>query len=107
MTPVKIALADAARKLAEAGTPSVTLMTKDDGRLVLFAPDGVDRQTPHAQDEFYVILSGSGTFRRGEELVPFAPGDVLFVPARMEHRFETFSDDFRTWVIFFGPHVEN
>ena len=30
-------------------------------------------------------------------------GDLLFVPAHVEHRFERFSDDFRTWVIFFGP----
>jgi len=28
---------------------------------------------------------------------------VLFVPARVEHRFEEFSDDFATWVIFWGP----
>jgi quercetin dioxygenase-like cupin family protein len=33
----------------------------------------------------------------------FAPGDVLFVPAGTIHRFEEFTDDFRTWVIFYGP----
>ena len=30
-------------------------------------------------------------------------GQVLFVPAGIEHRFEDFSDDFSTWVIFYGP----
>lgn len=30
-------------------------------------------------------------------------GDVLFAPAGIEHRFENFSDDFVTWVIFYGP----
>jgi len=35
--------------------------------------------------------------------VAFAPGDMLFVPAKMEHRFEDFSADFATWVLFYGP----
>ncbi len=51
----------------------------------------------------YVVASGSGVFRRGDETVAFSAGDALFVPAGVEHRFEQFSDDFRTWVIFFGP----
>jgi mannose-6-phosphate isomerase-like protein (cupin superfamily) len=106
MTPIKFALADATRKLADADDNFVTLMTGKNARLLLFAPDGEDRQTPHTQDEFYVVVSGSGTFRRGEEMASFVAGDVLFAPAQMPHRFETFSDDFQTWVIFFGPRME-
>ncbi len=34
---------------------------------------------------------------------PFSVGDVLFVPAGVAHRFEDFSDDFGTWVVFYGP----
>jgi mannose-6-phosphate isomerase-like protein (cupin superfamily) len=34
---------------------------------------------------------------------PVEPGEVLFVPAGIEHRFEDFSDDFATWVFFYGP----
>lgn len=30
-------------------------------------------------------------------------GDVLFVPAGVEHRFEDFSDDLAGWVVFYGP----
>jgi mannose-6-phosphate isomerase-like protein (cupin superfamily) len=33
----------------------------------------------------------------------FGPGDVLFVPAGVEHHFENFTDDLATWVIFYGP----
>ena len=33
----------------------------------------------------------------------FAPGDVLFVPAGVPHRFEDFSDDLVVWVMFYGP----
>ena len=68
----------------------------------LYAPRNTDPQTPHARDEIYVIISGSGKFRRGAEETTFGPGDVLFVPAGEEHRFIEFGDDFATWVFFYG-----
>jgi mannose-6-phosphate isomerase-like protein (cupin superfamily) len=48
-------------------------------------------------------VTGQGQFRNGAERHPFGPGDVLFVPAQVEHRFEEFSDDFAAWVFFYGP----
>jgi mannose-6-phosphate isomerase-like protein (cupin superfamily) len=68
----------------------------------LYKPDKIDLQTPHEQDELYVILRGSGTFFVNGERMPFKENDVLFVPAGIEHRFEDFTDDFATWVIFYG-----
>ena len=67
-----------------------------------FSPDKVDNQQPHKQDELYVIDSGSGIFFRNGERIQFNKSDVLFVPAGMEHRFENFTEDFATWVIFYG-----
>jgi quercetin dioxygenase-like cupin family protein len=55
------------------------------------------------RDEVYVVLSGTGTFFDGKERRAFAAGDFLFVAAGREHRFEDFSDDFATWVLFYGP----
>ena len=69
----------------------------------MYAPRGSDPQQPHDRDEAYVVLSGSGDFVRGDERIAFGPGDLLFVPAAMTHRFANFSDDFATWVIFYGP----
>lgn len=69
----------------------------------LYAPRGSDPQTPHQRDEIYVVISGSGRFRRGPDETTFGPGDVLFVPAGEEHRFVEFDDDFATWVFFYGP----
>lgn len=69
----------------------------------MYAPRGTDPQGPHTRDELYVVVSGHGQFRNGAARHPFAPGDLLFVPAGVEHRFEDFSDDFATWVIFYGP----
>ncbi|HEY8600577.1 MAG TPA: cupin domain-containing protein [Thermomicrobiales bacterium] len=68
-----------------------------------YAPRGVDTQHPHTRDELYVVIAGTGSFVNGGERHRFAPGDVLFVPAGVVHRFEEFSDDFATWVIFYGP----
>ena len=68
-----------------------------------YSPVEKDLQIPHRQDELYVIASGSGIFFRDGERTPFVSGDVIFVPAGMDHRFENFSTDFATWVIFYGP----
>lgn len=69
----------------------------------LYAPREIDDQTPHTRDEVYVVMRGSGWFRNGPDRVRFGAGDVLFVPARQEHRFEDFTGDFAAWVFFYGP----
>jgi mannose-6-phosphate isomerase-like protein (cupin superfamily) len=69
----------------------------------LYAPRGTDPQQPHSRDEVYVVVEGSGDFVHGSERSRFGPGDLLFVPAGVPHRFEGFSDDLVTWVIFYGP----
>lgn len=69
----------------------------------LYAPRGHDPQTPHTRDEVYVVAQGSGSFRNGSARHRFGPGDVLFVPAEVPHRFEEFSDDLVVWVFFYGP----
>ena len=69
----------------------------------LYAPRGNDPQQPHRQDEVYVVVRGRGWFRNGAERHAFGPGDLIFVPAGVVHRFEDFSDDLAVWVIFYGP----
>jgi mannose-6-phosphate isomerase-like protein (cupin superfamily) len=69
----------------------------------LYAPRGQDPQKPHSRDELYLVMHGSGLFARGAERVPFSAGDVLFVPAHLEHRFVDFTDDLQVWVVFYGP----
>ena len=69
----------------------------------LYIPHREDRQKPHSRDECYVVIAGRGRFQMGEEVIPFEPGDFLFVPAGMEHRFLDFGESLETWVIFYGP----
>lgn len=71
-------------------------------QLEYYAPRGTDPQTPHKKDELYIIVSGSGYFIRNGVREEFISGDVFFVPAGMPHCFEDFTDDFATWVIFYG-----
>jgi mannose-6-phosphate isomerase-like protein (cupin superfamily) len=97
-----VKLADAASQLSERHPFKAFFKHDGEIEIELYAPVGVDRQSPHERDEVYIIASGSGAFRRGDETFPFSAGDLLFVPAHMPHRFETFTADFKTWVIFFG-----
>jgi mannose-6-phosphate isomerase-like protein (cupin superfamily) len=69
----------------------------------IYAPRGVDAQTPHTRDEVYVVIAGSGFFVNGESREAFGAGDLLFVPAGIVHHFEDFTDGLTVWVMFYGP----
>jgi len=67
------------------------------------APTGYDPQTPHAQDELYFVQQGHADLLIANERFRATPGDVFFVAAGVEHRFENISEGFATWVVFWGP----
>lgn len=85
------------------GLPYMELFAHGSLSVEIYQPVGVDQQMPHTRDEVYVVVSGNGEFVNGGARKPFEAGELLFVPAEVEHRFENFSDDFATWVIFYGP----
>ena len=100
---IKVSLEEAKKQLNhESMNKFTTVMQHGTMKVEFYKPEKVDLQKPHIQDEIYVITSGTGIFIRNEEKVSFKPNDVLFVPAGVEHRFEKFTDDFTTWVIFYG-----
>lgn len=86
-----------------AGEPFVEAFSHGSLVVELYAPRGADTQAPHDRDEVYFVVSGSGDFICGGERSPFSAGDALFVAAGVEHRFENFTPDFATWVVFYGP----
>ena len=103
-----VRLADAKTAPIPDGRRSAELMAHGTMTLRYYAPVGHDPQTPHDQDEIYIVAAGRGTFVLGRdegslERQTFGPGDAIFAPAGFVHRFENFSDDFATWVIFWGP----
>ena len=104
MNNKKVTLLEAITQLKGEVEKSFTVMMQHGSMSVeYFAPQKIDSQTPHEQDELYVIARGHGYFNRDGERIDCKAGDLLFVPARMQHNFENFSDDFATWVIFYGP----
>jgi mannose-6-phosphate isomerase-like protein (cupin superfamily) len=72
-------------------------------RVGVYVPASPDLQTPHPQDELYIVARGRGWFVKSGTRVAVQAQDVLFVEAGAPHCFEDVSDDFATWVIFWGP----
>lgn len=99
------ALTQAVRRLPPVGSTPRSAPIYQHGSLLLklFAPHRTDPQQPHTRDEIYLVAQGRGWFINGDTRRPFEPGDVLFVPAGVVHRFEDFSDDLTLWVVFYGP----
>jgi mannose-6-phosphate isomerase-like protein (cupin superfamily) len=60
----------------------------------------LDPQSPHTEDEIYVVTAGRGRFTGGDHTVDVAAGTVLFVPAGEPHRFHDISEDLAVLVVF-------
>src|SRR5262249_61326598 len=71
------------------------------GVYVLVAPEP-DRQTPHEDDEVYVVLEGRGTLEVEDERIPVEEGKAVFVPAGADHRFTGY-EGLSVLVIFTRP----
>src|SRR5258708_36101342 len=76
-----------------AGELAVSLLQRGTLNVKLSFPVPPNQQTPHAQDEVYVIIRGRGVLLHDSERDPFEAGDLLFVAAGTEHRFEDFTED--------------
>jgi mannose-6-phosphate isomerase-like protein (cupin superfamily) len=85
------------------GEPFVRMMAGGTMSVEVYAPKGTDLQQPHAQNELYFIYSGTGQLLINGQRFDANAGDAFFVAAGVEHRFENFSQDFVTWVVFYGP----
>jgi len=101
---MKISSIDALEKLKLVDEKFIQLFVHGSLEVEIYSPQKIDNQKPHSRDEVYVIISGSGLFNHEGDLSQFNPGDLIFVPAGDEHRFESFTDDLSTWVIFYGPN---
>ena len=87
----------------EAGRASALLFRHGSMSLRWYVPPDPDPQGPHDQDELYVVAAGRARFAVADAVHPAEPGDVLFVPAGVAHRFLEPSPDFAVWVVFYGP----
>jgi mannose-6-phosphate isomerase-like protein (cupin superfamily) len=99
----KLTIKDSLEKLAQHHGSFIKLFSHGTLEVEIYKPEKIDLQKPHTRDEIYVVSTGSGEFISGNAKGPIATGDVLFVPAGLDHRFVNFSDDFSAWVFFYGP----
>jgi mannose-6-phosphate isomerase-like protein (cupin superfamily) len=63
---------------------------------------GVDDQSPHGEDEIYVVMSGHARIVTPDDTARVGPGSVIFVRAGEDHRFEDITEDL-TLLVVFGP----
>jgi mannose-6-phosphate isomerase-like protein (cupin superfamily) len=100
----QVAALEAMARLPRAGGKRFsTMFLHGSLQVEMFAPRGRDTQRPHTRDEVYVVVRGAGTYVNGAQRFAFRAGDLLFAAAGEPHRFEDFTEDFFTWVLFYGP----
>jgi mannose-6-phosphate isomerase-like protein (cupin superfamily) len=61
-----------------------------------------DTQSSHTEDEVYFVVRGRARFRVGREDHAVHQGSVIYVPARVEHRFHEIDEDL-VILVFFAP----
>ncbi len=70
--------------------------------LYVLPAEGTDPQQPHSEDEVYYVASGRGRILVGAEDKDVGPGAIVYVPANVEHRFHTITEEL-TILVFFAP----
>jgi mannose-6-phosphate isomerase-like protein (cupin superfamily) len=70
--------------------------------LYVLEAGATDPQSPHTEDELYVVMAGRASVTVGDESADVAPGAVVFVGAGVPHRFTDISERL-VLVVVFGP----
>jgi len=70
--------------------------------LYVLEAGAIDPQSPHTEDELYVVMSGRAMVTVGEEDRPIRAGSVIFVAAGVDHRFHDI-DERLVLLVMFGP----
>jgi mannose-6-phosphate isomerase-like protein (cupin superfamily) len=70
--------------------------------LYMLPAGSLDPQQPHTEDEVYYVVSGRAEVMIGEEVRSVEMGSIIYVPAKVEHRFQSIVEDL-TLLVFFAP----
>jgi mannose-6-phosphate isomerase-like protein (cupin superfamily) len=96
---------DSARRRLEAANGGYEIVHESPGLeigvYVLVAPEP-DRQQPHADDEVYIPLEGTGVLEVEGQEFPVRIGEALFVEAGADHRFTAY-ERLSVLVVFTRP----
>lgn len=72
------------------------------GGIYVLPKGATDPQSPHSEDEVYVIVQGRARIRLGADDRLVEPGTIIYVPAHLEHRFHDIEAALTT-LVFFAP----
>jgi len=61
---------------------------------------GTDEQSPHTEDEIYLVMAGRAVLEAGGDRASVRPGSVIYVPAGEVHRFTGITEDLAAVVLF-------
>ncbi len=70
--------------------------------LYVLAAGMADPQSPHQEDEVYLILNGRGQIMVNGEDQLVQKGSLIFVGKHVEHRFHSITEDLHI-LVFFAP----
>jgi mannose-6-phosphate isomerase-like protein (cupin superfamily) len=99
-----VRLADAERRIpGPLGEHAVSVLERGSLNVKLSCPVPPNVQSPHDQDELYIIVRGRGVLVHAGERDAVEAGDLMFIAAGTEHHFEDFTSDLSVWVVFYGP----
>ena len=65
-----------------------------------------DLQSPHSEDEIYVVVAGAGRVLISGEAFAIGVGSVISIPRGVEHKFVDISNDLALVVVFGPPEGE-
>jgi mannose-6-phosphate isomerase-like protein (cupin superfamily) len=70
---------------------------------VYVLPKGsADPQKPHREDEMYYVVRGRARMQIGSDHAEVGTGSVIFVEAKLEHRFYDIEEELEV-LVFFAP----
>jgi mannose-6-phosphate isomerase-like protein (cupin superfamily) len=80
---------------------AVSLLERGTLKVKLSTPVLPTVQTPHTQDELYIVVRGQGVLVHDGKRDQFEAGDLLCVSAGTERQITDFTD-LAVWVVFYG-----
>jgi quercetin dioxygenase-like cupin family protein len=72
------------------------------GGLYVLDAGATDPQSPHTEDELYVVMSGRAKVTVGPDVRSLRQGSVVFVAAGVEHHFHDIEERL-VLLVMFGP----
>ncbi len=70
------------------------------GGLYTLEPGATDGQSPHSEDEVYLVMTGRARITVADEVREVGPGSVVYVAAHVPHRFHDIVERLAVIVVF-------